>query len=100
MTFERKIVVGIDDVKAVTFECLACKARTTILADSMREVPRVCSSCNAPWYRDGLGIPTHVSTSVPAATAFIQSIVTMRVMLREKKDVFRILLEFDEPEAS
>lgn len=96
MTFERTIVVGLDDIKAVTFECKACKARTTILPDSLRELPRACNSCNAVWRVDPL--ITNVTTSGPAATAFVQAIVTMRILIRENKDAFRILLEFAEPE--
>jgi len=40
-----------------------------------------------------------VSTSAPAAIGFIQSIRTLAVLIREKKDSFRILLEFVEPKA-
>jgi DNA replicative helicase MCM subunit Mcm2 (Cdc46/Mcm family) len=98
MTLERRMVAGIDDIQAVTFQCSSCTTRTTVPADSLREVPRQCTSCNAVWWR-GDEIATHVSTSGPAATAFIQAIRTLTTMMREKKDAFRIFLEFDEPKA-
>ena len=98
MTGEHRMIAGIDDIRAVTFQCLSCKTRTTVPADSLREVPRQCTSCNAVWWR-GDEIATHVSTSAPAATAFIQAIRTLTIMKREKKDAFRIFLEFDEPTA-
>ncbi len=39
MAIERRMMVGIDDIQAVKFHCLSCKARTTIPADSLRDVP-------------------------------------------------------------
>jgi hypothetical protein len=50
------------------------------------------------WWR-GDEIATHVSTSGPAAMAFIQAIRTLAIMIREKKDAFRILLELEEPKS-
>lgn len=97
MTIERRLVVGLDDIKAVTFECLKCKARTTIPSGAVREIPRVCNSCNELWRTQD--IATLVTTSGPAAQAFIESVRTMQIMIREKKDQFRILLEFDEPKS-
>ena len=98
MTFERKIVVGIDDIKAVIFECRdqKCKVRTTVPADALREVPRSCPSCNSPWNVNA--ITQHVNTSAGAAVALVQAITTMRVLQREGKgENFEILFEFDEP---
>lgn len=98
MTVERRMIAGIDDIRAVTFQCLSCKTGITIPADSMREVPRQCISCNAVWWR-GDELATHVSTSGPAAMAFIQAIRTLAIMMREKKEAFRIFLDLDEPKA-
>jgi hypothetical protein len=96
MTVEHRTIVGIDDIRAVTFQCSACTTRLTIPADSLRGVPRQCTSCNAVWWR-GDEMATHVSTSGPAAMAFIQAIGTLAIMMREQKDTFRIFLEFDVP---
>jgi hypothetical protein len=98
VTIERRMIAGIADIKAVTFQCLSCNARTTVPASSLREVPRTCSLCNAVWWTGG-DISANVSTSGPAATAFIQAIATLKILMREKKDAFRILLEFEEPTA-
>jgi len=95
MTFERKIVVGLDDIKAITFECAKCKTRTTVPADSLREIPGACNSCNAIWLIKDM--PTYVSTSGPAPIALIQAIGRMRILIQESKETFRILLEFEEP---
>jgi hypothetical protein len=98
MTVERRMIFGIDDIRAVTFQCSSCKTRITIPADSLREVPRQCTSCDAVCWR-GDEIATHVSTSGPAAMAFIQAIRTLATMMHEKKDGFRILLEIEEPKS-
>jgi hypothetical protein len=98
MTFEHKMIVGLDDIKAVTFECNECKARTTIPSDKLQGVPRACSSCNAIWQVKEPG--SYVTTSGPAELALIQAIVTIRILIRQKKDTFKILLEFEEPNAN
>jgi hypothetical protein len=97
MTFERKIVVGFDDIRAVIFECTdpQCRARTVVSPDSLHEVPRSCSSCNAPWRTNELA--THVTTSAGVPLALVQAIRTLRILLAQPNQAFRILLEFDEP---
>jgi hypothetical protein len=89
---------GIDDIHTVTFQCSSCKTRITIPADSVREVPRQFTFCNAVWWR-GDELATHVSTSGSAAMAFIQAIRTLAIMMREKQDAFRISLELEEPKS-
>ena len=96
MTIERRMIVGIDDIKAVTFECSKCGARTPIAVGSLREVPPQCPSCNEVWWRNN-DFTTHVTTSGPVATAFIQAVRVLAAITGDKKDTFRILLEFDEP---
>jgi hypothetical protein len=98
MTIERRMIVGIDDIEAVTFQCLSCNARATTPVSSLSEVPRQCKSCNAVWWREN-EFASHVSTSGPAAMAFVQAIRTLTIMMREKKHAFLILLEFKEPKA-
>ena len=83
MTFERKIIVGLDDIKAVTFEC-KCKARITVPTESLRDTPRACSSCNLVWW-SASDLSTNVNTSGPAIMGFIQALVTLRVLIREKE---------------
>jgi hypothetical protein len=93
MTIERIIVVGLEDIKAVTFECQGCKARITLAADKLKEVPRSCAACNVIWR---VPIGADVYPDVPASAALIQAIVTLRILVREGQQNFKILLEFDE----
>lgn len=96
MTIEHRILVGIEDIRAVTFECDACKARSTVPFGSVRDLPGSCSSCNAVWWVSS-DFSTHVSASGPAARQFIHSIVTFRALMGEKKTPYRILLEIEDP---
>ncbi len=99
MAIERRIVVGIDDIKAVTFQCSSCGARTQVPVSSLSEVPQQCNSCQAIWWSSN-DFATHVTTSGPTATAFIQAIRIFAALIRDNKDTFRILLEFEEPKAA
>jgi len=99
MAIERRIIVGIDDIKAVTFQCSSCGARTPVPINSLSEVPQQCNSCQVVWWRSN-DFASHVTTSGPAATAFIQAIGVLAALIRDKKDTFRILLEFEEAKAA
>jgi hypothetical protein len=95
MTFERKLVASLDDIKAVTFECAACKAKTSVRAENLDAIPHKCGYCNAAWL-----VPDrkHVVTSgLPIAETFINCLVKIRA--QEGPSAFRILLEFEEPNA-
>ena len=96
MALKRRITAGIDDIEAVTFQCSSCKTRTSVPTASLIEVPRQCTACNTVWWRAN-EFATNVSTSGPAGMALVQAIRTLTTMIREGKDTFRILLEFEEP---
>src|SRR5881396_2951767 len=55
MTLENRIVVGLDDIKAVTLECTdqdnkKCCARFSSSPD-MIQIPKNCPQCNATWWK-------------------------------------------------
>jgi hypothetical protein len=97
MTIERRTSLGLDDIKAVTFECGQCKARTTTPVTSLKLPPQTCASCNSVWW-SGRDVATNTSTSAPAPVGFIQALIVLRALIRDNKDDFRILLEFDDSE--
>lgn len=89
MTFENKIVVGLDDIKAITFECNQCRARLSLSPDSVH-IPRRCHNCENVWI---VGNPTEV-TSTSSLVNFVDSISRIRKQL-ESGAPFRILLEYE-----
>jgi hypothetical protein len=49
MTFERKIVVGLEDIKAVSFACEQCQFKLTMSPDDVKKIPEHCPSGHE-WY--------------------------------------------------
>ncbi len=93
MTFERKIVVGLEDIKAVSFACEQCQFKLTMSPDDVKKIPENCPSGHE-WYF-GQDEP-HV---VPAIKNFYIALAKLRMQSERKAAGFRILLEFDEPKA-
>ena len=94
MTFERKMVVGLDDIKAVTFECLECHSRLTLLPDNLVNFPKQCSRCPQEW------IPADPSTYSSVASPFsnfLRSVTQIRTLIGTNAIGVKILLEFEEP---
>jgi hypothetical protein len=96
MTFERKILVGLDDIKSVVFECLGCRSRLALSPDELNKFPQHCSRCPQQW------IPpdpdTYSSTDSPFSN-FLRGITQIRTLIGAKAVGVKILLEFDEPKA-
>ncbi len=44
MTFERNIVMGLEDVRAVSFRCNKCPFKITMSPDDVGEIPPKCSA--------------------------------------------------------
>lgn len=98
MTRQHRVIVGLEDIVAVTFECTSCRSRISFPASSIpREPPRICPTCNRSWW-SSTELSTNVSTSAPALVSLMQAIVTLRVLLRENQESVKVLLEFDSEE--
>ena len=54
MTFEHKIIVGLDDIKAVIIEC-KCGTRVSLSPDAVH-IPEKCpaTACDAVWVKGSL----------------------------------------------
>jgi DNA replicative helicase MCM subunit Mcm2 (Cdc46/Mcm family) len=98
MTIERKVIFGLEDIKALVFECNECSARVSISPRDGKSInmPSKCPQCPQKWL--ALDLAQHDSVGSPV-TNLISSIERLRaipaVVLKEMG--FRILLEFDEP---
>jgi hypothetical protein len=92
VVFERKIVVGIEDIIAISLDCNKCHRRITFGPDQRIAIPHACV-CGQEW----------TWNSTPAfhsdESAFgicLHTIEVIRDLVRKKVGGFRILLEYKE----
>lgn len=97
MTFERKIVVGLEDIKAITFECAnkECRSRLTVSPDKLIDFPQKCPRCSLPWIQSE---PSTYSNADSAIPNFLRGITKIRSFLSNGLMGVRILMEFEEPD--
>jgi hypothetical protein len=91
MTVERKILFGLDDIKAISFQCDSCKYRITMSPDEVRDLPRNCPNGHR-WI-----VGEQQAKTFPPIQMFSDNLVTLRKLAEQKVLGFKILLEFDEP---
>ena len=87
MTVERKIVVGLGDIKAIRFQCKKCGAHSSLTEINSYKMPLRCIGCNVEFRSDD---PTHHSALNELS----------EVLLNVKKypnNHCELLFEFDEP---
>jgi hypothetical protein len=98
MTVERKIVVGLEDIRAICFECLnkGCGAVASVSPDNFERIPQRCEQCGEVWTPiNAAGL----QTSKPWVFAsFAIALKAIRNLINSGQAMgFRILLEFKEP---
>jgi hypothetical protein len=99
MTIEHKLVVGLNDIQGVVFECCnqeqACTSRVRISPDKGR-IPAHCPNCGVEWVRYPLA---SIELSGTPFTKFVDLLAEVRKQQVDSSQYpkFRILLEFDEP---
>jgi len=101
MTIERKIVVGLEDIEALTLECRAegCGYRVSFSPDKFERIPNNCGQCGQDWTpRDLAG---HTEARAWVFLNLLRSIRTARAFIAENGSTsgFRVLLEFKEPQS-
>jgi hypothetical protein len=94
MTVERKIIVGLEDIKAISFQCDACQYRVTMSPDEVKEIPKNCSNGHR-WLAGEAE-----ATVVPLVLKAVSMFAALRILVGQNVLGFRVLLEFDEPKAS
>jgi len=97
MTVEHSIVVGLEDIKAVIFECRQCRTRVSMLPDDIR-IPQKCPNGNCTSGDWIVGNPAQVKSSYEATTASYVNLVQAIGYIRKNnnRSAFKVLLEFDE----
>jgi hypothetical protein len=95
MTVEHKIVVGLDDIKAVIFECRQCRTRVSMSPTDATEIPVQCPqrNCASVWIT---GRPSAIRSEHDSSTsAHINFVSAIGYIRKHNGAAFRILLEFD-----
>jgi hypothetical protein len=95
MTVERRFVVGLADIRAITLECVRCGLRLTMLPDNVdSEKLGQCPACRQVW------LPTGGQVLAPrsAAATLVWSLKGAREEQADAPSLgVRVLLEFEEP---
>jgi hypothetical protein len=97
MTVERKIIVGLSDLKAIIFECRQdkCKTRVTVLPDNAC-IPQRCPACGREWMPSP---PPENKNTLSNYANLVEAIAKIRAQEPNNEwPKFHVLLEFDEPE--
>jgi hypothetical protein len=96
MTFEHKLVVGLEEIKAVIFQCRHedCTAKITLAPEQIQRPPNSCPKGHAwDW-----SIPEEYEAVTGSAFVFfLRALRRLRDPVFEKAAGFKILIEFDEP---
>ncbi len=92
MTIERRIVVGLEDVTYIIFQCEKCPFRMSMSPDEIRQIPENCSGCGHNWI-----VGEQEGSALPPLKAFTKSLEKLRLLIRHKSFGFKILFEFEEP---
>lgn len=89
MAAERRIIFGLEDIRAVTIACHACESRLSFSPDNIIKIPQHCN-CGQRW------VVGDVPTNSPFRK-FIDSLYAARNTIKPETAGFRLLLEFDDP---
>jgi hypothetical protein len=92
MTFERKIVVGLEEIKAVIFQCNKCGSRMSIAPDKFDDIPGQCP--NGHPMLTAKFLPQDFGGSL--MFGFLQALKKLKEPIYESAG-FKIFLEFEEP---
>jgi hypothetical protein len=95
MTYEHRIVVSLDEIKSVIFECNKCGSRICRPPDRIGHVPFSCD-CGHTWRPEFSRQPGIVE---PLYVQFVAAIQALRLVGRENPLGFKIFLEFEAPNA-
>ncbi|MHB8411148.1 MAG: hypothetical protein ACYDDI_04285 [Candidatus Acidiferrales bacterium] len=98
MTFEHKIMVGLDDIKSISYQCNDCGARLTFSPDKIHNPPEFCYQCSKKWWNGENPQPGFIGKS--AFLKLLEAIKDIRTLYKENAVGFKIILEFDAPKSS
>ena len=94
MVFEHKMIVGLEEIRSVIFECNECKSRTSIIPEKIGAIPRQCP--NAHKWNEGI----RTKDSVDSTSPFMEFIDLLNVLRRSEvneQSGFTVFFEYEEP---
>jgi hypothetical protein len=98
MTIEQKLVVGLDDIAAVVFECNHCHVRISLNPDNIGVLKGSCPRCLYVWeFLEPASALPAPNLSKSYFTDFTEALGKIRRMDPQTVG-FSLLLEFKEPE--
>jgi hypothetical protein len=87
--------MGLEDIRAITLECVACSSRISFRPDAEIQIPNGCHQCRAEWRTLNPGRLLQVPSDGP----FLQlagAIKRIRTLSADGIEPgFKILIEFD-----
>ncbi len=95
MTFEHMIVVGLEEIKAIIFQCNECKSRISLSPENVDSPPSRCPRGHAwDW-----NVPGEYQTMGSPFVSFPLSLKKLRDPLSQRAG-FKMFLEFEEPKSN
>ena len=100
MTFERRIIVSLGDIKYISYECKKCEAKISISPDAGLSAPPRCPQCKDNWLPESTNAPSPrygYEEQQSSVMRFARAVGAMRNPEIGNSYGFRILLEVAEP---
>jgi len=99
MAYEQKILVALEDIRSVCFQCKKCGAKICAAPDSALSPPSRCFQCQAEWIKPAPPAQAALGQLMPEPqtplVTFLKTLANMRSTDGSNALGFRILLEFD-----
>lgn len=90
--------MGLDDIRAVSFECKKCQVRLTLAPDKINlEAIDACPGCSVLWCSTSVSSGRIYTTVMARFLDLFPSLLQAQKPDSDASANVRILLEFDEP---
>jgi len=96
MTFERKFVVGLEDIASISLECTSCHRRMTFGPDDRVPVPHN-GPCGHEWIPHAVPGAVSVNSMESPLGIFLRVVERIRAISATNPYGVRILLEYPDP---
>jgi len=92
MTYEQRIICGLEEIKAIAFECKECKSRVTFIPGTATQLPAQCPNHHSWDWNTYLGYQSTESPHIALLSAL------KKLSDPALKEVgFKVFIEFEKP---